>query len=60
MVDIINNKKLTLFDEQRESIQKEKEEKLRNDKDVIEAIDAIFSKRNVEEEQEEELDDLPF
>jgi hypothetical protein len=59
MSEIINNNKLTLFDEQREAIQKEKEDKLRNDKDVIEAIDAIFGKRNGEEE-EEELDDLPF
>jgi DNA-binding transcriptional MerR regulator len=58
MSEIINNNKLTLFDEQREAIQKEKEEKLRNDKDVIEAIDAIFGKRN--DEEDEEFDDLPF
>jgi len=58
MSEIINNNKLTLFDEQREAIQKEKEEKLRNDKDVVEAIEAIFGKRDKEED--EEFDDLPF
>jgi hypothetical protein len=56
MDNIINNNKLTLFDEQREAIQKEMEEKLRHDKDVIEVVDAFFGKKN----NQEEYDDLPF
>jgi hypothetical protein len=56
MPEIINNNKLTLFKVQRESIQKEMEKKFRNDKDVIDAIDAIFGKPR----EDEEFDDLPF
>jgi hypothetical protein len=52
---IINNNKLTLFEEQRESIQKEMEERYRNDKDVVEVIDAIFGKQ-----REDESNELPF
>ena len=55
MNEIINNNKLTLFDEQRVAIQKEMEAKFSNDKDVVEAIDAIFGNP-----REEEFDDLPF
>jgi hypothetical protein len=55
MDEIINNNKLTLFEEQRESIQKEKEERYRNDKDVVEVIDAIFGKQ-----REDESNELPF
>lgn len=55
MDEIINNNKLTLFEEQRKSIQKEMEEKFRNDKDVVEVIDTIFGHQS-----EEEFDDLPF
>ena len=53
--EIINNNKLTLFEEQRESIQKDMEEKFRNDKDVVEVIDAIFGKQ-----REDESNELPF
>jgi ATP-dependent exoDNAse (exonuclease V) beta subunit len=55
MDEIINNNKLTLFEEQRESIQKEMEESYRNDKDVVEVIDAIFGKQ-----REDESNELPF
>jgi hypothetical protein len=55
MDEIINNNKLTLFEEQRESIQKEMEERYRNDKDVVEVIDAIFGKQ-----REDESNELPF
>ena len=55
MDEIINNNKLTLFEEQRESIQKDMEEKFRNDKDVVDVIDAIFGKQ-----REDESNELPF
>jgi hypothetical protein len=55
MDEIINNNKLTLFEEQRESIQREMEESYRNDKDVVEVIDAIFGKQ-----REDESNELPF
>jgi hypothetical protein len=55
MDEIINNNKLTLFEEQRESIQKDMEEKFRSDKDVVDVIDAIFGKQ-----REDESNELPF
>jgi hypothetical protein len=55
MDEIINNNKLTLFEEQRESIQKDMEEMFRNDKDVVEVIDAIFGKP-----REDDSNELPF
>lgn len=56
MNEIINNNKLTLFDEQRLAIQKEIEDKIIKDGDVAEIVDAIFGKRKIEDES----DDLPF
>jgi hypothetical protein len=55
MDEIINNNKLTLFEEQRESIQKDMEEKFTNDKDVVDVIDAIFGRQ-----REDESNELPF
>ena len=56
MDEIINNNKLTLFEEQRLGIQKDIKDKAHKESDVADIVDAIFGN----EKNQEEYDDLPF
>ena len=56
MSEIINNNKLTLFEEQRLGIQKDIKDKAQKESDVADIVDAIFGN----EKKQEEYDDLPF
>jgi hypothetical protein len=55
MSEIINNNKLTLFEEQRVGIQKDIQDKINQDDDVTDVFEAIFGKP-----RQVEFDDLPF
>jgi len=56
MDEIINNNKLTLFEEQRLGIQKDIKDKTYTDEEVADLVTAIFGN----DEKQEEYDDLPF
>jgi hypothetical protein len=56
MDEIINNNKLTLFEEQRLGIQKDIKDKTYTDEEVADLVSAIFGN----DEKQEEYDDLPF
>jgi hypothetical protein len=56
MNEIINNNKLTLFEEQRQGIQKDIKDKTYSDEEVADLVSALFGN----DEKREEYDDLPF
>jgi hypothetical protein len=56
MDEIINNNKLTLFEEQRLGIQKDIKDKTYTDEEVADLVTAIFGN----DEKQVECDDLPF
>lgn len=56
MDEIINNNKLTLFEEQRLGIQKDIKDKAHKESDVADLVSAIFGN----EKNQEVYDDLPF
>jgi hypothetical protein len=56
MDEIINNNKLTLFEEQRQGIQKDIKDKTYTDEEVADLVSALFGN----DEKQEEYDDLPF
>jgi hypothetical protein len=56
MDEIINNNKLTLFEEQRQGIQKDIKDKTYTDEEVADLVSALFGN----DEKQKEYDDLPF